>query len=98
MLPNMDLIVMPRTIPFILLYSTWNYNTITNTITNYFTYLANTGKVSHKLLLGYDYIESEVDLNQQYFENPGQFGTGSGIVGGFQSVESAIQPITAFHL
>jgi iron complex outermembrane receptor protein len=66
-----------------LLYSTWNYHTITNTLTNYFTYLANTGKVSHKLLLGYDYIESDVDLNQQYFENPGQFGVGSGIVGGF---------------
>src|SRR5450432_3536540 len=66
-----------------LLYSTWNYHTVTNTLTNYFTYLANTGKVSHKLLLGYDYIESDVDLNQQYFENPGQFGVGSGIVGGF---------------
>ena len=66
-----------------LLYSTWNYHTTTNTLTNYFTYQANTGKVSHKLLLGYDYIESEVDLNQQYFENPGQYGVGSGIVGGF---------------
>ena len=66
-----------------LLYSTWNYQTVTNTLTNYFTYLANTGKVSHKLLLGYDYVESEVDLHQQYFEDPAQFGIGSGIVGGF---------------
>ncbi len=66
-----------------LLYSTWNYHTITNTLTNYFTYLANTGKISHKLLLGYDYIESTVNLNQQYFENPGQFGQGSGVVGTF---------------
>jgi iron complex outermembrane receptor protein len=39
-----------------LLYSTWNYKTVTNTLTNYFTYLVNTGKASHKLLLGYDYI------------------------------------------
>ncbi len=39
-----------------LYYSTWNYQTSTNTITNYFTYLANTGKINHKLLLGYDYI------------------------------------------
>jgi iron complex outermembrane receptor protein len=66
-----------------LLYSTWNYHTVTNTLTNYFTYRANTGKVSHKILLGYDYIDSDVDLNQQYFENPAQFGVGSGIVGGF---------------
>jgi iron complex outermembrane recepter protein len=66
-----------------LLYSTWNYHTVTNTLTNYFTYLANTGKISHKLLLGYDYVKSTVNLNQQYFENPDQFGIGSGIVGTF---------------
>ncbi len=66
-----------------LLYSTWNYHTVTNTLTNYFTYLANTGRVSHKLLLGYDFVKSSVNLNQQYYENPGQFGMGSGIVGTF---------------
>jgi len=66
-----------------LLYSTWNYHTVTNTLTNYFTYLANTGKVSHKLLLGYDFVKSSVTLNQQYYENPDQFGVGSGIVGTF---------------
>jgi len=49
-----------------LYYSTWNYHTVTNTLTNYLTYLANTGKTSHKLLLGYDYVKSKVDLNQQY--------------------------------
>ena len=36
--------------------------------------MANTGKVSHKLLLGYDYVKSKVNLNQQYFENPDVFG------------------------
>jgi iron complex outermembrane recepter protein len=66
-----------------LLYSTWNYHTVTNTLTNYFTYLANTGNISHKLLLGYDYIKSKVNLNQQYYENPDEFGVGSGIVGTF---------------
>ena len=66
-----------------LYYSTWNYHTVTNTLTNYLTYLANTGKTSHKLLLGYDYVKSKVDLNQQYFENPDEFGVGSGIVGTF---------------
>jgi iron complex outermembrane recepter protein len=69
-----------------LYYSTWNYNTVTNTVTNYFTYLANTGKVSHKLLLGYDYVKSKVTLNQQYFENPDEFGDGSGIVGIFSLI------------
>ena len=66
-----------------LLYTTWNYKTVTNTLTNYFTYLTNTGRVSHKLLLGYDYVKSTVILDQQYFENPIEFGVGSGIVGTF---------------
>ena len=66
-----------------LYYSTWTYTTHTHTLTNYFTYLANTGKLSHKLLLGYDYVKSKANLNQQYFENPDEFGAGSGIVGTF---------------
>ena len=66
-----------------LYYSTWDYKTHTNTLTSYFTYLAKTGQISHKLLLGYDYVKSKVDLNQQYFENPDEFGIGSGIVGTF---------------
>ncbi|MDP9042962.1 MAG: TonB-dependent receptor, partial [Bacteroidota bacterium] len=59
------------------------YKTVTHTLTNYFTYTANTGKVGHKLLLGYDYVKNKVTLNQQYFENRDEFGTGSGIVGTF---------------
>jgi iron complex outermembrane receptor protein len=66
-----------------LYYSTWNFKTNTNTLTSYFTYLVNTGKISHKLLLGYDYVKSKVTLNQQYYENPDEFGIGSGIVGTF---------------
>ena len=64
-----------------LYYSTWNYHTVTNTLTNYFTFHFNKGKFSHQFLAGYDFIKSAVDLNQQYFELPDQFGTGSGIVG-----------------
>ncbi len=66
-----------------LYYTTWNYHTVTNTITNYLTYQFNTGKASHQLLAGYDFIRSKVSLNQQYYELPDQFGIGSGIVGTF---------------
>lgn len=66
-----------------LYYSTWNYHTVTNTITNYFTYQFNSGKAAHQLLLGYDHVQSKVDLDQQYYELPDQFGEGSGIVGTF---------------
>ncbi|MDP9041886.1 MAG: TonB-dependent receptor [Bacteroidota bacterium] len=66
-----------------LYYSAWHYQTATNTLTNYFTYQIRTGSIGHKVLLGYDYIESSVDLGRQYLELPGQFGAGSGIVGTF---------------
>ncbi len=66
-----------------LYYSTWHYPTVTNTITNYFTYQVNSGKLSQQLLAGYDYVRSKSNLNQQYDELPGQFGDGSGIVGTF---------------
>src|SRR5450432_859673 len=80
-----------------LYYSTWNYKTSTNTITNYFTYQTTTGKINHKLLLGYDYVESDVNLNQQYFENPDKFGVGSGIVGTFSLLNpqyNQLPPVT----
>jgi iron complex outermembrane receptor protein len=66
-----------------LYFSNWNYHTMTNSFTNYFTFHFNTGKLSHQLLAGYDYIVSDVNLNQKYYELPDQFGTGSGIVGTF---------------
>jgi len=66
-----------------LYYSTWNYHTVTNTLTSYFTYLARTGNISHKLLAGYDFVQSKININQQYFELPDEFGAGSGIVGTF---------------
>lgn len=66
-----------------LYYTTWTYPTLTNTISNYFTYKFKTGKVKNELVFGYDYIRSKVNLNQQYYELPNQFGAGSGIVGTF---------------
>jgi iron complex outermembrane receptor protein len=82
-----------------LYYSTWNYQTTTNTITNYFIYLANSGRISHKLLLGYDYINSSVNLNQQYWELPNQFGQGSGIVGTFSLLNPQYfqRPVTMYQ-
>lgn len=66
-----------------LFYNTWKYHTVTNTITNYFTYNATSGKFNHQLLAGYDFISSDVNLHQNYFEQPDQFGTSSGIAGTF---------------
>ena len=66
-----------------LYFSTWDYHTMTNSFTNYFTFHFNTGKFSHQLIAGYDYIASDVHLDQKYYEQPAQFGAGSGIVGTF---------------
>jgi len=66
-----------------LYYTNWNYPTSTNTLTGYFTYKFASGNVSHQLLAGYDFVRSKVNLDQQYYELPDQFGTGSGIVGTF---------------
>ena len=65
-----------------LYYSTFTYHTVTNTLTNYFTYKLKTGNVNHLFLAGFDFIKSTVGLNQQYYELP-QYGVGNGIVGTF---------------
>jgi iron complex outermembrane receptor protein len=66
-----------------LYYSNWDYGSSTNTFSNYFTGHFNTGKFSHQLILGYDYVTSAVNLTQNYYELPNQFGSGSGIAGTF---------------
>ncbi len=83
-----------------LYYTKWNYPTNTNTLTSYFTYKLNTGKVSHEFLLGYDYVRSKVKLDQQYYELPGEFGTGSGVVGTFSLKNSRYsnRPVGAYQL
>jgi len=83
-----------------LYYSNWNYHSSTNTLSNYFTFHFNTGKFSHQLLLGYDYVKSTVNLTQNYYELPDQFGSGSGIVGTF-SLKNPVyskQPVNTYQL
>ena len=61
-----------------LYYTQWQYRTITNTLSNYFSFNVNTGMLKHNIIAGYDYIATDVELNQQSFENPA-FGEGNGI-------------------
>ncbi|MBS1598278.1 MAG: TonB-dependent siderophore receptor [Bacteroidetes bacterium] len=82
-----------------LYYTQWNYHTVTNTLTNYFTFQFNTGKLSHQLLAGFDYVESEVDLDQWHGELPDEFGDGSGIVGTFSLIhpQYPYRPVNTYH-
>lgn len=83
-----------------LYYTTWNYHTVTNTLSNYLNYKFNSGKVSHLLTAGYDYIRSKVSLNQQYYELPDEFGEGSGIVGIFSLKNPSYtpRPVNSYQL
>jgi len=83
-----------------LYYTSWTYPTVTNTISSYFTYKFNTGKASNELALGYDFIRSEVNLNQQYYELPNLFGAGSGIVGTFslKNPQYPDRPVSTYQL
>ncbi len=66
-----------------LYFQKWKFNTSTNSLTNYFSYKYTLGETMHEAVLGYDYISTDGKINQTHFENPGVFGTGSGIVGTF---------------
>jgi iron complex outermembrane recepter protein len=81
-------------------YTSFKYNTLTNTLTNYLTYKINTGKVNHQLLAGFDYIISNVNLGQNYYELPDQFGNGSGIVGTFdlKHPQHSSRPVSTYLL
>lgn len=83
-----------------LYFTKWNYHTVTNTISNYFTYKFNTRKLNHQLVAGYDYIQSKINVDQNYFELPDQFGDGSGIVGTF-SLKNPVyfkRPVNSYQL
>lgn len=83
-----------------LYFTKWNYHTVTNTLSNYLNYKFNTGKLNHQLVAGYDYIQSKVNLDQNNFELPDQFGDGSGIVGTF-SLRNPVyfkRPVNAYQL
>jgi iron complex outermembrane receptor protein len=83
-----------------LYYSNWTYHTVTNTLTNYLTFQFNTGRLNHQFLVGYDYVNSNVNLNQNYYELPNQFGAGSGIVGTFSlsNPQYPVPPTSQYQL
>jgi len=83
-----------------LYYSNWKYHTITHTFTDYFTFLFNTGKLSHQFLAGYDLVTSDVKLDQKYFEQPDLFRIGSGVVGTFslKNPKYFIRPVNQYQL
>ena len=58
-------------------------NTSTITITNYFTFQFNTGRLKHELLTGYDFISSNVNSNQWNGSLSSLDPENEGIVGGF---------------
>ncbi len=66
-----------------LYYTKWRYKTTTNTLSSYLTYNFKSGKATHQVVAGYDFIRSAVNLHQQYGELPAIFGEGSGIAGTF---------------
>jgi iron complex outermembrane recepter protein len=80
-------------------YTTWTYPTTTNTFSNYFTYKFKTGAASHEFILGYDFVKSTVNLNQQYYELPDQFGVGSGTVGTFSLThpQYVLPPVSTYQ-
>ncbi len=80
-------------------YTTWTYPTTTNTFSNYFTYQFKTGAARQELTAGYDFIKSTVNLNQQYYELPNQFGVGSGTVGTFSLThpQYVIPPVSSYQ-
>ena len=82
-----------------LYYTNYLYHTHTSTLTNYFTYKVKTGKVSHQLLAGFDFIRSAVNLNQQYYELP-QYGAGNGIAGTFslKNPQYLPRPVDTYQL
>lgn len=83
-----------------LYFTRWKYHTVTNTLSNYFSYKFNTGKLDHQLVAGYDYIQSKINLDQNYFELPDQFGEESGIVGTFSLRNSVYfkRPVNSYQL
>ena len=61
-----------------LYYTQWQYHTVTNTFSNFFTFDLTAGKLRHSIVVGYDYIGTSVELNQNSFEN-NFFGEGTGV-------------------
>ena len=66
-----------------LYFTKWKYHTVTNTVSNYLSYQFKTAALNHQVVAGYDYVQSNINLDQKYYELPDEFGEESGIVGTF---------------
>lgn len=67
-----------------LYFTTWNYKTITHSLTNYFSFHFYTGSLKHELVAGWDYIQTKMKRgNQNRYEVPSLYPENSGIVGAF---------------
>jgi iron complex outermembrane receptor protein len=82
-----------------LTYLNRRINTLTNNLTNYFTFKFNTGKFQHQLLAGYDFIKTKVSYSQREGEIADIFGAGSGIVGGLNLLNPQYfaRPVATYH-
>ncbi len=74
-----------------LYYMQWKYHTVTHTFSNYFNFNLNTGSLKHNIIAGYDYITTDVELNQQSFENAA-FGEGNGTAATFSLLHPHYMP------
>ena len=83
-----------------LYFTKWKYHTVTNTISNYLSYQFKTALLNHQVVAGYDYIQSNIHLDQKYYELPDQFGEGSGIVGTFslRNPRYVKRPVNTYQL
>lgn len=66
-----------------LYYHNRQVNTITNTLTGYFTFKFNTGRLQHEILAGNDFIMTGLTASQWNGELPGVFGENKGVAGTF---------------
>ncbi len=66
-----------------LYYSKWDYASMTHNFSPYIQYNVQKGRILHQIISGYDFIRTEAEPEQTYFENTPKYSSGSGIVGGF---------------
>ncbi|MFZ2340921.1 MAG: TonB-dependent receptor plug domain-containing protein [Bacteroidales bacterium] len=53
-----------------LYYTTWDYHTAINTLSTYFGYHFNTGKISHQLIAGYDFVKNRENQTNSILNFP----------------------------
>ncbi len=82
-----------------LYYRQWQFNTNTNSLTNYFNYGFHIGQTTHEAMIGYDYISTSGSVDEQRFENPAA-PAGSGIVGVFNLLRPEYNqlPVSSYRI